>query len=128
MRANPTAVLAIAVILVGYGIFGLDRSGATTRPSFFIGLALMAISLLLLVRAGWRGSRSSWVVAAIGAVIGTWTVYELLRQSVCPLIDDRTTMIACLTAYGEMTAPVLSATAGAIVLAVGWLRLQGRNH
>lgn len=124
MKQTGSLLLVIAVILVGYGIFGFDRSGATTRPSYFIGLALMAVSLVLLVRSGWRGNRWSWLVAGTGAVIATWTIYELLRQSVCPLIEDPSAMLACLTAYGEMTAPVLSFGAGLSVLVVGWLRLR----
>ena len=122
-----TTLLVVAAILVGYGVFGMDRSGVTSRPSYFIGLGLMAMSLGLLVRAGWRGDGGSWMVAAVGFVIATWTVYELLRQSVCPLLDDTAGRIACLTAYGEMTAPTLSFAVGAVVLVAGWVRLRRRR-
>ena len=121
---RATVLLAIAIVMVGYGVFGFDRTGTTTRPSYFVGLALMAVSLVLLIRSGWRGSAGSWLVGAAGTVVATWAIYELLRQSVCPLINDPAAMTACLSAWGVMTAPVLSYVAGGLVLLVGWLRLR----
>lgn len=88
----------------------------------YSGLALLLIGFVLLLRSGWRGSLSGSVLAAIAVVPAVWFIYELVRQSGCPLIGDLAAQRTCLESFGEMTAPVLSSTIGLLVIAIGWLR------
>jgi len=93
----------------------------------FLGLGILVIGIALLIWSGWRGSAAAWVLAAIAVVPAVWFLYELGRQELCPLISDPAASDACLTAYGEMTAPVLSYSVGGVLLGVGWLRLRQRR-
>lgn len=123
------AVLGVLLILVGLFSFGgCARPGVPCpSPSWnevvaYLGIVVLILGLGMLVWSGWRGSRASWALAAVAAVPATWIVYELARQSVCPLLSDPALSLACLTAFGEMTAPVLSVGVGGFVLVAGSLR------
>ena len=106
--------LAAGMAMIGYGIFGWDRSGTTTRTAFWIGYPLTWLAFALLVRAGWRGSWLGWFFAAVPAVVLTWVTYELVRQG--PGYPD-------IGFLDEMTAPVLSLGAAVVVIGTGFLRL-----
>jgi hypothetical protein len=132
-RTRLGALIALAgflLILVGLfsGIGGCYVPGVPCpSPRLdeifgYSGLALLLIGIGLLLRAGWRGSLRGSLFAAVAAVPATWFLYELARQSGCVLITDQETQRACLEAFGEMTAPVLSAAVACLVVVVGWLR------
>jgi hypothetical protein len=133
VRAGAVAAL-IGVPLILGGLFG--SIGSCARPDVpcpsprwnevaaYLGLASLVFGIGLLVWSGWRGSGTGWVLAAVAAMPATWFLYELGRQTLCPLITDPSVSSACLTAYGEMTAPVLSFAVGGILLALGWLRAR----
>lgn len=124
------------VALVGVGLINFGLFTFVTRcrpgvpcpsPSFnavagYLGLVLLILGVVILIRSGWRGSATSWVFAAAAVVPATWFGYELARQGVCPLLSDPAVSRACLTAYGEMTAPVLSFSVASAMLLIGWVR------
>lgn len=132
-RAGALAAL-LGIGMLIFGIFGFAGRCAVPgapcpSPSWnqivaYLGLLVLVIGVVTLVRSGWRGSAPSWVLAALAVVPATWFLYELARQKLCPLLSDPAASHACLTAFGEMTAPVLSYGVGGFVLAVGWLRLR----
>src|SRR5690242_14114811 len=47
------------------------------------GLVVLLVGIVTLGFAGWRGSVSSWVIAALAIVPATWTLYEIARQGPC---------------------------------------------
>ena len=119
------ALLAAAFLLLGYGIFGFDRGGAKTSAACDIGLIALLVSLVLLVRSGWRGSPASWLAAAAGVFIGTWVLYELLRQGPCLTVASGIPLMICnVIPFRDTAAPELSVIAALIVLVAGWLRLR----
>lgn len=119
------ALLGAAFLLLVYGIFGFDRSGTTTSAAYDIGLVALAVSLGLLIRSGWRGSSASWFSAAAGAFIGTWVLYELLRQGPCLTVASGLPLLICdAIPFSASAAPQLSAGAALVALVVGWLRLR----
>ena len=126
------AILGFLLILVGlFSFFGRCAVPGAPCPSpswnqvlAYLGLFVLGIGVATLVWSGWQGSAVSWVLAAAAIVPTTWYVYELARQRLCPLLSDPALSRACLAAYGEMTAAVLSYGVGAFVLLVGWLRLR----
>lgn len=128
-----TALAGLLLIFIGVfsGIGGCHVPGApcpSPRPSeiaAYLGIALAVIGSVVLVRSSWRGSLASSAFAAVAVVPTTWTLYEFARQDGCPLLGDPAVVSACLTAYGEMTAPVLSFGLGVVVLLVGLLRWRG---
>ncbi len=130
-RAGALAAL-LGVGLITFGVFGsavrCARPGVPCpSPSLnelaaYLGLVGLVIGVVMLVRSGWRGGATDWLLAAAGVVPAAWFVYELARQKLCPLLSDPASARACLSAYGEMTAPVLSFGFAGLVLLVGWLR------
>jgi hypothetical protein len=119
------ALLVLAVLLLGYGFFGMDRSGTTTATAYYAGLVVMPISLALLFRSGWRGSSGSWFVAAAGVFTATWVLYELLRQGPCMTVGTGLPLLICnAIPFSETAAPQLSAAAAFLVVVVGGLRLR----
>ena len=125
-------VALVGFLLIFVGLFsGIGRCAVPGAPcpepgpdeiAAYLGLALLTVGIVLLVRAGWRGSAAAWVLAAVAVVPVVWFIYELLRQGICPMLADRPAQQACLEAYGELTAPVLSYTAAAVVLVVVLVR------
>jgi hypothetical protein len=115
MKVGAVA-LVIGLLLLGVGIFLMgDRSGQINLWAYLIGLLLTTAAVTRLVYAGWHGSPGSWLVAAPGAAVLTWTLYELVRQQL-PMPQ--------IGVLGEMTAPTVSiAVAGATVV-IGALRLS----
>jgi hypothetical protein len=125
-----TALLGVLLITVGVFSFGGCARPDVPCPSptwneviAYLGVVALFVGIGMLVWSGWRGSRVSWVLAAVAAVPATWFIYELARQSICPMLSDPASLRACLTAYGEMTAPVLSFGVGVSALVAGSLRL-----
>lgn len=126
-----TALLGVLLIMVGLFSFGGCARPNVPCPSptwneviAYLGVVVLFVGIAMLVWSGWRGSLASWVLAAVAAVPATWFVYERARQSICPMLDDPASSRACLTAYGEMTAPLLSLGVGVFVLVTGSLRLR----
>ena len=118
-------LFGIAVLLIGYGIFGMDLSGTTTAAAYYAGLAVLPVGLVMLVRSGWRGSPGSWFVAAAGVFIGTWVFYELLRQGPCMTVASGLPLFICnAIPFSENAAPQLGAVAALVVVVVGGLRLR----
>lgn len=134
-RAGAVAAL-LGVGLINFGVFGL--AGRCARPGVpcpspslnevagYLGLVVLIIGVVMLGRSGWHGGASGWLLAAASAVPATWFVYELARQKLCPLLSDPAASRACLSAYGEMTAPMLSFGVAGLVLLVGWVRWRTR--
>lgn len=134
-RAGALAAL-LGVGLITFGVFGF--AGRCGRPGVpcpspslnevaaYLGLVVLIIGVVMLVRSGRRGSALDWLLAAAGMVPATWFVYELARQKLCPLLSDPAASRACLSAYGEMTAPVLSFGFAGLVLLLGWARWRIR--
>lgn len=128
-----TALAGVLLVFVGLfsGIGGCYVPGAPCPSpsageiSLYLGIVVLVLGLVVLVRSGWRGSLASSAFASIAIVPAMWTFYEIARQSGCPLLADPTVASACLAAYGEMTAPVLSFGLGVVVLLVGFLRWRG---
>ena len=130
--AALVALLGVLLILVGF-FFSIRRCAVPGVPCpspswnevvYYLGVVVLVVGAAMLVWSGWRGSTASWVLAAVAVIPATWIVYELARQSLCPLLSDPALSRACLTAYGEMTAPVLTFGVGGFVLVVGLLRLR----
>ena len=117
MKAG-VAMFVIGAVLLTFGVFVIFDRGAISRPSFAIGLVLTTVAFLRLGWAGWRGSIAASIVAGLVAVILTWTYYELIRQ---------TPGVPPIGFLDEMTAPVLSAAAGLLVLVVGIIRARGHR-
>lgn len=119
-------------LLIFLGVFGfMGRCGALGTacpfPSVneilaYGGLAVLLTGVILLIRAGWRGSVAGSALAAIASVPATWFIYEIVRQEGCPLLADPVAVQACLGAYGEMTAPVISYSVAGAVFVIGLLR------
>lgn len=137
-RAGALAAL-LGVGLITFGVFGFPFGfGSCRRPGVpcpspslnevaaYLGLVVLIIGVVMLVRSSWHGGVSGWLLAAAGAVPATWYIYELARQNLCPLLSDPAASRACLSAYGEMTAPVLSFGFGGLVLLAGWVRWRTR--
>ena len=133
--------LGVVMAVVGasamfMGVFGFARRCAvpgapcpTPSPTSILafgGLLILVIGVALLVRAGWHGSLVGSALAAVGAVPAAWFIYELMRQKGCPLLADPDAAQACLAAYGEMTAPIISFGVAGLIFLVGWLRWRGR--
>jgi hypothetical protein len=132
-RTRTGALFAlVGVVLIFVGTFSMIGRCAvpgapcpSPRPSEianYIGLVALVLGVGLLVRSGWHGSAAGWALAAVAVVPATWRIYEIARQGGCPLIADPAVARACLTAYGEMTAPVLSIGLAGFTLLVGWVR------
>lgn len=129
-----TAVVGASLIFVG--VFGFASRCAvpgapcpTPSPNEILaygGLVVLVIGVALLVRAGWHGSLVGSALAAVGAVPAAWFIYEIVRQEGCPLLADPVAAQACLGAYGEMTAPVISVVVAGLIFLVGWIRWRGR--
>lgn len=127
-------VLAAVVgsLLIFLGLFGfMSRCAAPGArcPSPSLneilacgGLALLLTGVILLLRAAWRGSVTGSALAAIASVPATWFIYELVRQEGCPLLADPVAVQACLAAYGEMTAPVISYSVAGALFLIGLFR------
>jgi hypothetical protein len=139
MSSTKAGILAAVVgaVSVFVGVFGfMGRCAVPGAPCpspspnemlAYGGLVLLAIGVVLLVRAGWRGSLAGWVAAAIAAVPATWFVYEVVRQEGCPLLADPNAARACLAAFGEMTAAAISFGVAGMLLLVGLLRWRERG-
>ncbi|HLX34497.1 MAG TPA: hypothetical protein VKR30_04570 [Candidatus Limnocylindrales bacterium] len=132
-RANPGVGTAeLAPVRLGIGLFGLGLLFVVGGlfpvvggiGILGLGIAFVIACLWVLVRAGWRGDPGAWIAAVPAVFVATWTLNELGRQSLCPSIPDRGTMIACLEAFGEDTGPGLSAALVVLLLVVAWLRLR----
>lgn len=127
-----TALIGAVLIFFGlFGFFGRCAVPGVRCPSpsvnevlAYTGLLILVLGVTILLWSGWRGSVTGWVLAAAATVPAVWFVYELARQSLCPLLSDPAASRACLAAYGEMTAPVLSAGVALATLGIGWLRLR----
>ena len=125
-----TGIVGFLLILIGlFSLLGRCAVPGAPCPSpspneiaAYLGLALLVLGVILLLRAGWHGRAAGWMLAAVAIVPVTWFVYELARQGICPMLSDPEVAQACLEAYGEMTAPILSYGAAGLVLLVGWLR------
>jgi hypothetical protein len=125
-------IVLVGVVLIVVGLFsGIGRCAVPGAPcpsprlseiAAYSGVVALLFGLAVLVLSGWLGSIAASALAAVAAVPATWTVYEIARQSGCPLLADPALARACLTAYGEMTAPVLSFGIAGLVLLVGWSR------
>lgn len=131
-RAAATMAV-VGVLLIFFGLFGMfDRCGLSApcprpRPSEIVayaGLIVLVIGTGLLLRLARRGSLAAALCAAAASVPATWFLYEVLRQGLCPLIDDPSAARDCFRAYGTMTAPVLSAGVAVMLFAVGWAWAQ----
>jgi hypothetical protein len=131
IRAGAVAGV-VGLLLIFVGLFSLlGRCAVPGAPcpspspneiAAYLGLALLVLGVILLLRAGWHGRAAGWVLAAVAIVPVTWFTYELARQGICPMLSDPAVAQACLEAYGEMTAPMLSYGAAGLVLLVGLLR------
>jgi hypothetical protein len=137
-RTKASALGALfGALLIFVGVFGfLGRCAVPGAPcpspslneiAAYGGLVVLLISVAALVWLGWRGSLLASALGAVGAVPATWFAYEIARQSGCPLLTDPALADACLTAYGEMTAPVLSFGVAGLILLMGWAR-RGRRR
>jgi hypothetical protein len=138
MRSTRAGILAAVVgaVSVFVGVFGfVGRCAVPGAPCpspspneifAYGGLVLLVIGVVLLVRAGWRGSLAGWALAAVAAVPAAWFVYEIVRQEGCPLLADPAAQ-SCLPAFGEMTAPTISFGVAGMLLLVGLLRWRGRG-
>ena len=134
-----TGLLAAATgsLAIFMGVFGfMGRCAAPGAPCpspslneifGYGGLVILVIGVLLLMRAGWRGSLTASALAAVASVPATWWTYEIARQEGCPLLTDPITVQACLSAYGEMTAPAISFGVAGLLLLVGWTRWRVRG-
>jgi hypothetical protein len=128
---------AIGSFMVFMGVFGfMGRCAVPGAPCpspnlneifGYGGLVILVIGVILLMRAGWRGNLAGAALAAVASVPATWWTYEIVRQERCPLLADPLTAQACLAAFGEMTAPVISFGAAGLLLLVGWLRWRVRG-
>ena len=136
---NPTSTIRLGVLTAGVGVslifvgvFGFASRCAvpgvpcpTPSPNEILaygGLVVLVIGVALLFRAGWHGSLVGSALGAVGAVPAAWFVYEIVRQEGCPHLADPVDAQACLAAYGEMTAPVISFGVAGLILLVGRLR------
>jgi membrane protease YdiL (CAAX protease family) len=108
--------IATGLPILGLAIFGMGMP--SPWPMYVVGLTLLSFGVARLVWSGWRGSESSWLVAAPAAAILTWTLYELVRQEV-PLYG--------IGILGEMTAPSLSGATAVGILVIGWVS-RGRSR
>jgi hypothetical protein len=139
MTRTKAGILAAVVgaVSVFVGVFGfMGRCAVPGAPCpspspneifAYGGLVLLVIGVVLLVRAGWRGSLVGWALAAVAAVPATWFVYEIVRQEGCPHLADPIAAQACLAAFGEMTAPGISFGVAGMLLLVGLLRWRPRR-
>ena len=117
MRLGFVASL-LGMFLLTLGIFVLGgRSYPVNLYAYVLGIVLTALGVGRLVWVGWRGSGRSWLVAALPAAILTWTLYELVRQ------DPFYLPVGFLGTY---TAPLLSSTVAAGLVAIGWFRTRSR--
>lgn len=123
MTARLVGALVVPVILVGYGLLEFDRDDDITRTSLPLGIGFLTLAIAMLMRAGWWGSARAWLLAAVGAAICSWALYEGLRRGGCGL-DDQGTPVACFPELGSLAGLVLSGTAGALMLGLGWWRLR----
>jgi hypothetical protein len=124
----------VGVLLIFFGLFSMaDRCAVPIAPCprprpteivAYAGLLILILAVGLLMRSARRGSLAGAASAAAASVPATWFLYEILRQGLCPLIDDDSTAQACFQAYGTMTAPVLSAAVAVLLFAIGWLWSQ----
>lgn len=132
-RAAAGAMFAlVGLLMIFLGLFSFIGRCAvpgaacpSPRPSEVLaygGVLVLAVGVTLLFSSAWRGSLPSSVLSAVATIPLTWVLYEIVRQSGCPLIADPGMASACFTAFGEMTAPVLSLGAGGLVLLLGWRR------
>lgn len=133
---NTTRAGVIAAVVgagsVFLGVFGfMGRCAVPGAPCpspspneifAYGGLVVLVVGVVLLARAGWRGRLGSSALAAVAAVPATWLAYEVLRQEGCPLLADAGAAQACLSSFGEMTAPTISFGVAALIFLVGWLR------
>jgi hypothetical protein len=129
------AVVGASSIFVGvFGFMGRCAVPGAPCPSpspneifAYGGLVVLVIGVALLVRAGWRGSLAGWALAAVASVPATWWIYEIVRQEGCPLLADSNSVQACLAAYGEMTAPIISFGVAGFLFLIGWVRWRARS-
>ena len=121
-RQRRRRALAIVLFVAGsamlfWGIFGFWRGSGAPTILILIGVTLLVLATIGLLGLGWHGSVVAWPIGAVAIGILTWFGYEVLRQS--PLRPE-------IGVLGTMTAPVLSATVAAAVLAIGaWRRRRG---
>jgi hypothetical protein len=130
-RAGVLAAV-LGSLLVFLGVFGfMGRCAVPGAPCpspslneilAYGGLAVLLTGVTLLTWAGWRGRVAGSALAAIASVPATWFIYEVVRQEGCPLLANPIAAQACLTAYGEMTAPVISVSVAGASLLIGWWR------
>ena len=127
----------VGALLVFLGVFGfMGRCAVPGAPCpspslneilAYGGQAVLLTGVILLCRAGWRGRFAGSALAAIASVPTTWFIYEVVRQEGCPLLADPKAAQACLAAYGEMTAPVISFGVAGALLLIGWSRRGAGN-
>jgi hypothetical protein len=111
MKAGVLA-LTSGLALLGIGVFLIgDRSGQINRTAYVAGLTLLLVGMVRLAYLGRESRGWSLLIAAPAAGVVTWTLYELIRQGL---------PMPSIGVLGEMTAPVLSASA-TFALVVGWL-------
>jgi hypothetical protein len=139
MSMTRVGILAAVVgaVSIFVGVFGfMGRCAVPDAPCpspspneifAYGGLVVLVIGMALLIRAGWRGSLAGWAVAAAASVPATWFAYEVARQEGCPLLADSNAAQACLTAFGEMTAPAISFGLAGMILVVGLLSWRTRR-
>jgi hypothetical protein len=108
MKLGLAAVI-IGLPLLGLGVF-LLRGGQIAATAYSVGLTMLAIGVARLLWAGLRGNIVSWLFVAPAAGILTWTLYELIRQSI-PLPE--------IGVLDEMTAPTLTAAVMIGIVAIG---------
>jgi multisubunit Na+/H+ antiporter MnhB subunit len=114
--------LVACLILVGYGLLEFDRGDEMTRASLALGIGFLTLTIAALIRTGWWGSADGWFLAAIGAAIWAWAIYEGMRRGGCG-IDDAGTPVPCFPDVGPLAGVVLGGAAGLVILGLAWWRL-----
>lgn len=113
----------ISVVLVGYGLVTFDRSDELSRVSLPLGVGFLTLSTAAIMRTGWWGDARAWLLAAGGAAIEAWAIYDGMRRGGCGL-DETGTPVACFTDLGPLAGLLLGSAAFALILGIGWWRLQ----
>ena len=75
-----------------------------------------------LIRAGWWGSADAWFLAAIGAAVLAWAIYEGMRRGGCGA-DDTGTPVPCFADAGPLAGVLAGGAAGLAIVGLGWWRL-----
>ena len=115
--------LVVSLVLVGYGLLAFDRGDDLTRLSLGLGIGFLTLTIAALIRAGWWGSADGWFLAAIGAAILAWAIYEGMRRGGCGL-DPAGAPVPCFADVGSLAGVFAGGAASLVIVGLGWWRLQ----